>query len=162
MPIKQLWAPWRMEFIKGEKPGECVFCAALTQKEDRKNLVLHRADKAFIILNKYPYNNGHLMIVPNRHIADFAQLEDEELLAIAQLSRSAVKALTEAYKPEGFNLGMNLGQSAGAGIKDHLHLHVLPRWGGDTNFLPVIAETKSMHQHLEGSYDQLKPWMEKA
>lgn len=156
--MKQLWAPWRMEFLtdpKKGKPGGCVFCDLVAENEDEKNLILHRGEKVFVILNKYPYNNGHLMVIPYRHIADLTQVPDDEMNAIGQMSKHAVKALQETYKPEGFNLGMNLGASGGAGIKEHLHMHVVPRWVGDTNFLPVLADAKSMPQHLSASYDQL-------
>lgn len=163
MSLKQLWAPWRMEFLTGPKPKDvgCVFCTLPREEEDRKNLILYRAERIFVILNKYPYNNGHLMVVPHRHVSDFTSLTDEELLEMNRYAQHAVSALTETYRPDGYNLGMNLGQAAGAGIKDHLHLHVVPRWGGDTNFLPVIGETKAMPQHLLSSFDAMKPYFEK-
>lgn len=165
MSQKPLWAPWRMEFLTDPKsagtPGGCVFCSLLAEKEDRKNLILHRSEQAFVILNKFPYNNGHLMIVPNRHLADYAALTDGELTEMNRLSKHVVRSLTESYAPQGFNLGMNLGAAAGAGIRDHLHLHVVPRWVGDTNFMPVLAETKAMPQHLLASYDQLHGYFEK-
>jgi ATP adenylyltransferase len=153
-----------MEFLTDPKavakPGECVFCALLAEDSDRKNLILHRGEEAFVILNKYPYNNGHLMIVPNRHTADYASLTDKELDEMGRLSKHVVTALTKSYSPQGFNMGMNLGAAAGAGIREHLHLHVVPRWVGDTNFMPVIAETKAMPQHLMSSYDQLYSFFE--
>lgn len=159
MPIKQLWAPWRMDFIKDSKKTDgCVFCALIKEKEDRKNLILHRAENIFVILNKYPYNNGHLMIVPHKHTASLSDLSKDEASDLMDYGRLSVEILTKSYKPEGFNLGMNLGASAGAGIRDHLHLHVVPRWNGDTNFMPVTADTKSMPQHLETSFDQLAPF----
>lgn len=156
MPIKQLWAPWRMDFISDTKRKEgCVFCDLLKEKEDRKNLIVHRASRVFVILNKYPYNNGHLMVVPYTHTAQLADLKKEELADLMEYGKISVEILKRSYKPEGFNLGMNLGISGGAGIRDHLHLHIVPRWNGDTNFMPVIADTKSMPQHLEASFDQL-------
>lgn len=159
MAMKQLWAPWRMEFLKGPNPeGGCVFCAVLKQSADRDNLILHRGRKTFVILNKYPYSNGHLMVIPNEHTSDFTALDPETLQEMHVLAQHGLNALKEAYGPGGFNLGMNLGTAAGAGIKDHLHLHVVPRWVGDTNFLPVLAETKSMPQHLMESFDQLRPY----
>ena len=154
--MKQLWAPWRMEFIaEAPKHGDCVFCGLLRAGENEKTLILHRDSRVFAVLNKYPYNNGHLMVVPNAHVADFTQLEDDDLVALSRLAKASVRILKEVYKPEGFNLGMNLGTSAGAGIKDHLHLHIVPRWLGDTNFMPVLADTKSMPQHLSASYREL-------
>jgi ATP adenylyltransferase len=158
MSTKQLWAPWRMEFLKGPKQDECVFCTLPKQSDDRGNLIVHRGPQAFVILNKYPYCNGHLMVVPNRHTADYGALKAEELAAMNELSQHCVKALTGAYSPGGFNLGMNLGVAGGAGIKDHLHLHVVPRWVGDTNFLPVMSDTRSMPQYLLESYDALAPY----
>ena len=161
---KPLWAPWRMEFLTDPKAGkadECVFCSLPRESDDRKSLILYRGEMNFIILNKYPYNNGHLMIVPNRHLSDYTVLSPEEMMEMNRLAQHVVKALGESYKPQGFNMGMNLGAAAGAGIKDHLHLHVVPRWVGDTNFMPVLAETKAMPQHLLSSYDQLRGYFEK-
>jgi ATP adenylyltransferase len=158
MSQKQLWAPWRMDYlsdVRGEKKHDCVFCGLPAEQNDRENLIVYRGKQAFVILNRYPYNNGHVMVVPNRHLADYTALTDEELLEMGSLSRHTVAALKEAYKCEGYNIGMNLGIAGGAGIRDHLHLHVVPRWVGDTNFMPVIADTKSMPQHLLTSYDQI-------
>ncbi len=147
-----------MEFLKGPKEDGCVFCTRLNRSEDRDDLILHRGKLNFVILNKYPYCNGHLMVVPNRHTADFNSLTPAEATDMHVLAQHGVKALNEAFGPGGFNLGMNLGAAGGAGIRDHLHLHVVPRWVGDTNFLPVIAETRSMPQHLLDSYDTLAPY----
>jgi len=158
MSQKVLWAPWRMEFIAGaakHPPGSCVFCELPRLTNDRDNLILARGRSAFVILNRYPYNNGHLMIVPTRHTADWESLTAEEGLELHTLSQRAVRALRGAYSADGYNLGTNLGLAAGAGIKDHLHLHVVPRWIGDTNFLPVLAETKAMPQHLMTCYDTI-------
>ena len=157
MSVKHLWAPWRMEFLtdaKDKTPG-CVFCTLQREEDDRKSLILYRAERVFVILNKYPYNNGHLMIVPKMHVAQMELLPEEDLTEIAVYTKKTVAVLEKAYAPEGFNIGMNLGAAAGAGIKDHLHMHVVPRWNGDTNFMPVIGETKAMPQHLAASWDQL-------
>lgn len=154
--MKHLWAPWRMEFIEGEKPIGCVFCRVLTEKDDKTNLLLHRTEDAFVMLNKYPYNNGHLMVIPIIHSHDFSTLSKTVATQMMALTQESISVLTRAYRPEGFNVGMNLGAAAGAGIKDHLHLHIVPRWGGDTNFMPVLSETKAMPQHLSHSYDLLK------
>lgn len=155
---KQLWAPWRMEFIKADKKpgGGCIFCGLLLDNKDRENLILHRAERVFVILNKYPYNNGHLMVVPNKHTADMNELDEKTLGDLSVYSRHCISALKESYEPEGYNLGMNLGVAGGAGIREHLHMHILPRWVGDTNFMPVIADTKAMPQHLMTSFDSLK------
>jgi ATP adenylyltransferase len=157
MSTKQLWAPWRMEFLKATpKTDGCIFCTLPKAKDDKKSLIVFQADKVFVILNKYPYTNGHLMVVPYQHTADLSDLsaaETNEMWAYAQMASDALK---KEYKPEGFNIGMNIGKAAGAGIKEHLHLHVVPRWVGDTNFMPVLSDTKSMPEHLEASYDRLK------
>ena len=155
MGTTQLWAPWRMDFIKGDMPQGCVFCTLPQETDDRNNLIVARGQNAFVIMNKYPYNNGHLMIVPNLHLADFTQVPLDVLAEMNLLTQKALRALASAYRPEGYNMGMNLGHAAGAGIKDHLHLHIVPRWVGDTNFMPVVADTKSMPQHLQASYDQI-------
>jgi ATP adenylyltransferase len=163
--VEQLWAPWRMELIsKGERPAGCIFCELPRAKggrdADRENLVLGRTRNAFAILNKYPYNNGHLMVVPRRHTADLQALDAGEHQELSEMLRVALKLLGKAYGPQGANLGMNLGQAAGAGIADHLHWHVVPRWSGDTNFMPVIADTKVMIEHLRESWEKLRPLFE--
>jgi ATP adenylyltransferase len=157
--MEALWAPWRMEFILGEKPEGCIFCtfpAEQGAEADRKNLILARSARSFVILNKFPYNNGHLMVIPRRHTADFASLDAAESEDLHALLRRAVEALGQAYRPEGLNIGMNLGKCAGAGIADHLHYHVVPRWNGDTNFMPILGSTKVMVEHLDQSWTKLK------
>jgi ATP adenylyltransferase len=147
-----------MEFIAAaEKPAGCIFCVFPAEDRDRENLILHRGARAFVMLNKFPYNNGHLMIVPRAHAASLSALGAEDRAELDALLSRAVDVLGKAYAPEGFNVGMNLGKVAGAGIADHLHWHVVPRWNGDTNFMPVLAETKVMIEHLHASYDRLKP-----
>jgi ATP adenylyltransferase len=148
-----------MDFLGAEKPEGCIFClfpAETGEAADRRNLILARTAHSFAILNRYPYNNGHLMVIPRRHTAEFAALSDDELEDLHKLLRRAVQVLREAYHPEGFNIGMNLGVAAGAGIADHLHYHVVPRWGGDTNFMPVIGTTKVMVEHLDQSFETLQ------
>jgi ATP adenylyltransferase len=137
---KQLWAPWRLEYIKqaDEQPG-CVFCDAAAGDD---------GERAFVLLNKYPYSSGHLMVAPFRHVGEFAELADDEALEVHHLATQGLAALREAYGPEGFNLGWNLGRVAGAGVVDHIHLHVVPRWAGDTNFMPVLADVKVLPEHL--------------
>lgn len=158
--LKQLWAPWRMAFIKKQAPSntDCVFCTLPQQNSDSGNLILYRASHAFVIMNKFPYNNGHLMVIPFKHTADFLSLNQVEKSELMDLLQHCTQALTKAYRPEGFNIGMNLGAAGGAGIREHLHFHVVPRWLGDTNFMPVLADTKSMPQHLSESYQQLEPY----
>ena len=145
---KQLWAPWRLEYIKqaDEQPG-CVFCDA-SAGDDEERLVVHRGEHAFVLLNKFPYSSGHLMVAPYRHVGELAGLTDEEALEVHRLAVQSVAALGEVYGPEGHNLGWNLGRVAGAGVVDHIHLHVVPRWAGDTNFMPVLADVKVLPEHL--------------
>jgi ATP adenylyltransferase len=157
-----LWAPWRGEFINAEKRADCIFCAFPSESKDRENLILAKTAKSFAILNKFPYNNGHLMVIPRRHTADFGSLSPEESADLHQLLQLSIRVLEQAYKPNGFNLGMNLGHVAGAGIADHLHYHVVPRWSGDTNFMPVIGQAKVMIEHLQSSYEKLQPLYQKA
>lgn len=145
---KQLWAPWRLEYIQqaDEQPG-CVFCTAAAG-DDEDTLVVHRGDGAFALLNKFPYASGHLMVAPSRHVGEYAQLTAGEAAEIHRLTVAALGALREAFAPHGHNLGWNLGRVAGAGIVDHVHQHVVPRWEGDTNFMPVLADLKVMPEHL--------------
>jgi len=155
--MKKLWAPWRMKYIESfDKVKECVFCKALREDDDEKNLVLYRDTHSFIIMNKYPYNNGHLMIAPNRHVGDITSLSEEEVLSMFRCLKIAISAIRDSMKPDGFNVGINVGRAAGAGIEDHVHMHVLPRWLGDTNFMPVIADTKVISEALEDTYRKLK------
>ena len=153
--MERLWAPWRLEYIKSadELPG-CVFCNALAG-EDEEMLVVHRGERAFVLLNKYPYVSGHLMVAPVRHVGEYGELSDEETVEIHRLVRSAIEALAGLYQPQGYNLGWNLGRVAGAGVVDHVHLHVVPRWGGDTNFMPVVARTRVLPQLLSDTRELL-------
>jgi len=163
--MDHLWAPWRREFIDAPKEEGCIFCrfpAETGRDADRKNLVLGRTARSFAILNRFPYNNGHLMVVPRRHTADFAGLAPEELDDLHRLLQLSVRVVGEVYRPGGANLGMNLGRDAGAGIEGHLHWHLVPRWRGDTNFMPVVAESKVMIETLHQSWDALHPRFEAA
>jgi ATP adenylyltransferase len=146
---KQLWAPWRLEYVgsAGEQQG-CFFCAAL-DGSDEDGLVVRRGQRAFALLNRFPYSSGHLMVAPVSHTGEFAALADDEALELHTLASQGLSALTEAYGPDGFNLGWNLGRVAGAGVLDHVHLHVVPRWSGDTNFMPVLADVKVLPEHLQ-------------
>jgi ATP adenylyltransferase len=145
---EQLWAPWRLEYIKrADEETGCVFCRAASL-EDEEGLVVHRGEHAFVLMNKFPYSSGHLMVASYRHVGEFAELTDEEALEVHRLAASGIAALAEVYGPQGYNLGWNLGRIAGAGIVDHVHLHVVPRWAGDTNFMPVLADIKVLPEHL--------------
>jgi ATP adenylyltransferase len=147
-----------MEYIGRGEEDRCIFCSLPADGDRlRENLVLARGRHAYVILNKYPYNNGHLLVVPFRHIAEYPALTDEEHAEMAHLAARSVEALRAEYEPDGFNLGMNLGRAGGAGIAGHLHQHVVPRWSGDTNFLPVIGSTKSLPEHVLRTWDRLRP-----
>jgi ATP adenylyltransferase len=152
---RPLWAPWRIEYITGPKGGDCIFCAAAASEDDAASLIVERGRSCFTMLNAYPYAPGHVMTVPNRHLSQLEDLVADELLELMQLARRAVAALTDVMSPAGFNVGLNLGAVAGAGIVDHLHLHVVPRWQGDTNFMPVLADTHVLPQALDAARDEL-------
>ena len=152
---KPLWAPWRLEYIQQADEQEgCIFCLA-AGGDDEASLVVHRGDAAFVLLNRFPYSSGHLMVAPLRHVGDFGELTDEEALEIHRLAERGIAALAETYAPQGYNLGWNLGRIAGAGVLDHVHLHVVPRWAGDTNFMPVLADVKVMPEFLAATREKL-------
>ena len=155
--MNQLWAPWRMDLIeKGPAKGACIFCDLPKATDDRENLILGRTRNAFAILNKFPYHNGHLMVVPRVHTGELGKLSREEYAELDEALRAAVRLVGAAYKAQGYNVGMNLGQVAGAGIAEHLHWHVVPRWDGDTNFMPIVADVKVIVQSLDALYDLLR------
>jgi ATP adenylyltransferase len=153
--VKHLWAPWRIQYIKGAPPEGCVFCVLPTEGRDRDHRIVYRGQRVFVILNTFPYNSGHLMVVPYRHVADLGALQDDEALELVHLTTAAIEAITGTYGAEGFNVGVNLGRAAGAGIVDHVHLHVVPRWVGDTNFMPVLGEVKVLPEDLSVTHDRL-------
>jgi len=154
--VQQIWAPWRSVYIgKQEREEECIFCEKLNSDRDEENYLLLRAKKTFVLLNLYPYNNGHLLIAPKRHIGELEELKEEEILEIFLVTRKMVKAL-KSFNPEGFNIGVNLGRVAGAGIPGHFHVHIVPRWNGDTNFMPVLGDAKVISESLEVTYQKLK------
>lgn len=156
--MERLWAPWRMEYIdgNGSAGSDCIFCLRDRAAEDEARLVVCRGEQSCVLMNRYPYNNGHLMIAPYRHTVSLASLSPEEVLELHRLTVRAQAALTAVMAPHGFNLGLNLGRDAGAGIVDHLHLHLVPRWQGDTNFMPVLAEVRTIPQHLATSWRRLR------
>jgi ATP adenylyltransferase len=155
--MDHLWSPWRLAYIVGEKPASgCVFCTALTDP-DAAPLLVFRGSTCFVILNLFPYNNGHLMVIPNRHIATLAQATGDELHELIGLTRLAEVALTEVYAPHGLNMGINLGKPAGAGVLDHVHMHVVPRWNGDTNFMTVVGRTRVLAEELSETAEKLRP-----
>ena len=152
-----LWAPWRMDYISNPKKEKDIFIKKAKSKDDRENLVLFRGNNVFVVMNLYPYNNGHLMIVPFEKYDDMTDLDDEILFEIISTSKKCMKILTNKFQCQGFNFGLNMGKAAGAGIDDHLHFHVVPRWSGDSNFMPVIGHTKIIMENLFDTYDKLKP-----
>jgi ATP adenylyltransferase len=163
--MQPLWAPWRMEYIleANDQPVDvCVFCSLPRAQADRDNLILWRGRRVFVILNKFPYNPGHLMVVPYTHTAQLDGLVPDELIDLMLELRRALRCLQQAMQPDGYNVGINLGRAAGAGIPGHLHYHVVPRWDGDQNFMPIIAETKVIPQHLVRTYDQIAPFFQEA
>ena len=163
--MERLWSPWRLAYVTGASAGEggCIFCGAIGPGADpaREALVLVRGRLAFVVLNLYPYNNGHLMIAPNRHIASLGAATADELSEMMRFTRDAEAALTEAYRPEGINVGINLGRPAGAGIVDHIHIHAVPRWAGDTNFMAVVGNTRVLPEDMGSTAKRLKPLFEK-
>jgi ATP adenylyltransferase len=155
----RIWAPWRLAYVKDASKDieeECIFCAKPAEEDDATNLIVHRGERCFVILNLFPYTNGHLMVAPYEHIGRIQDLPAETVTEMMALAQRAMSRLEDVYDPHGYNVGFNQGRVAGAGVEHHIHLHVVPRWGGDTNFMPVIADTKVMPQTLEQSYEALK------
>ena len=154
--MKQIWAPWRLTYILDGNTDECIFCVKPKEDADRDNLILFRGEHAFVIMNLYPYGNGHLMVVPFEHANELDGLSQDTLLSLMLLTRKAENVLRKVLQAQGFNIGINLGKAAGAGIDDHLHIHIVPRWTGDTNFMPVVSGTKIISQSLDSLYEKLK------
>jgi len=155
--MDHLWSPWRMKYIRSNRSSKgCVFCSALKSKDDEKHLVVHRGQHAFVILNKFPYTSGHLMVVPNVHIDAFDKMETDTCAEVMLLIRRSMNAINTVYKPDGYNMGANLGSSAGAGITDHIHFHIVPRWEGDTNYMTAIGQTRVLPEDLCETYERLR------
>jgi len=159
--MKQLWAPWRMDYILSEKSNACIFCLTTPAKHSKKKLLLYSGKHSLVMLNKYPYTNCHLLVAPRKHTDSLSALTREASQDLFSTLQKSVSLLTEAIKAEGFNIGMNLGRIAGAGIADHLHFHIVPRWCGDTNFMPIVAESMVMPEHLNKAYERLVPFFKK-
>jgi len=153
--MEKLWAPWRVEYIRNPGAG-CFFCDGLRSKDDKKVFIVERGTKAFTIMNRFPYNNGHIMIAPVRHVGQIEQLDDEEILAVHRLMSRVLRALDYSMKPQGYNIGVNQGRVSGAGVVDHVHFHVVPRWQGDTNFMPILSETKVISEALMKTYEKIR------
>ncbi len=152
-----LWAPWRMDYILGPKPDACVFCVPKTEEEDRERLILARGKRCFVIMNKFPYNSGHLMVTPYRHVSCVTELDADEASECMRAIQFCVAAMQKAFRPQGVNVGLNLGEAAGAGIAAHLHFQLVPRWNGDASFMAVFGETRVAPELLRSTYDRIKP-----
>ena len=155
MANDRIWAPWRLEYIKGEKTNECIFCSKPEDGDDRGALVVHRGERCFVMLNAFPYTSGHVMVAPYAHGARLDELEPETAAEMMALAQRSIRVLDATYGPEGYNVGANLGAVAGAGVEDHVHLHVVPRWKGDTNFMPVLGDVHVLPQSLEESWETI-------
>ena len=153
--MRRIWAGWRMKYILGDKPNGCVFCQALQGTDDAANHVLYRGDRASLMLNRYPYINGHMLVVPYAHKGDLVDLDAHSLSEMMLLTTKGLRLLRSAMSPHGFNVGLNLGQAAGAGIQDHVHIHVVPRWENDTNFMPVLGDVRVIPEWLDDTYTNL-------
>ncbi|MDQ6671811.1 MAG: HIT domain-containing protein [Chloroflexota bacterium] len=161
--MERLWTPWRRAFVEGataDADSTCFLCSKPGEHDDRANLILWRGERAYVLLNLYPYNSGHLLIAPYAHAGDLATLDSSVAQELMALTQRSVVVLQQEYRPEGFNVGMNLGKPAGAGVPDHLHVHVVPRWNGDTNFMPIVAATKVLPEALDQTYARLAPLFE--
>lgn len=158
--MKRLWAPWRIEYILGPKPDECVFCIKDIKGEDEKRLILWRGKNCFVIMNKYPYSSGHIMVTPYRHVYSLDELNEEELTEMMLVMSKCVTILKKVFNPHGINVGLNIGEAAGAGIEEHLHFHLVPRWTGDHSFMALFSETMVIPEHLLETYKKLKPFFE--
>lgn len=156
MTDKMIWAPWRSEFVLSKKEKGCIFCNRLKMKDTIKNLIIYRGEKVFVILNKFPYNTGHALIVPKRHVGQIEKLSKKESIEFFELTQKTVSIIKKILKPNSLNLGMNIGRSSGAGIPGHVHMHVVPRWQGDTNFMPVVGKTHVVSVPLEPVYKILR------
>lgn len=153
--MEQIWAPWRIKYIEDPKPVGCIFCTKPAEGNDTANYIVWRGERAFVMLNSYPYNNGHLMVAPYIHVGELEDLEQGVLSEVMSLCQDSVRVLKSTLHPEGLNIGLNLGAVAGAGVKDHLHVHVVPRWAGDTNFMPVLTDVRVIPQALEHTHEIL-------
>ncbi len=159
--MENLWAPWRMEYILGKREPYCIFCPEGDGHTDEERLILHRGPLVMVMMNKFPYNNGHLLVAPWRHVAGLDELSEEETTAIMQWVKLTTQILKRIMHPNGFNVGLNLGKAAGAGVESHIHFHVVPRWQGDTNFLTVFGDVRSIPEHLKQTYEKLLPHFKK-
>lgn len=154
--MKRLWTPWRMEYIQSSKQDGCVFCQVLEQEDGPDNMIVFRGKTAFVMLNAYPYTSGHIMVLPYIHVRNLTDLDPETRAEMIELTTKGTQVLEKVYQAEGFNVGINLGEAAGAGIKEHIHLHIVPRWAGDTNFMAAVGETRMLPEELHETYRRIK------
>jgi ATP adenylyltransferase len=156
--MENLWAPWRMEYILGPRADECVFCIGENQAEDERRHVLYRSRNCFVIMNKYPYCNGHIMVAPYAHLADMSELPEETAVDMMLMVKFSAGILKRHFHAQGMNIGMNIGEAAGAGVREHMHCHLVPRWNGDSNFMAVLADVRTIPQHMTETYAALRPY----
>ena len=159
--MQNLWAPWRMDYILGDRPKGCIFCPEGNGESDEERLLLYRGDRSMVVMNRFPYNNGHLLVAPWKHTSSLDGLKDEELFDLVRTVRWSTAVLRETMSPDAFNLGLNLGTVAGAGVEAHVHFHIVPRWNGDTSFMTVLAEVRVVPEHLQRTYEKLLPYFDK-
>lgn len=160
--MKHIWSPWRMEYIESSKETECIFCLAQGREDNAENLIAFRGKRAYVILNRYPYTSGHLMVVPFDHQPNLEELDPETRAEMMELTTRCMSVLRKIYHPEAFNMGANIGEPAGAGIKSHVHIHIVPRWGGDTNFMTVVGEVRVLPEALETTYERVRKAFQEA
>jgi ATP adenylyltransferase len=161
--MKVVWAPWRMEYVGSDQAGEgCIFCPGNDRTQDEKRLILCRGEWSIVLMNKFPYSNGHLLIAPLRHSSSFDSLSPDEKLDLFNMAERSMSVLKEVMNPAGFNIGMNLGKVAGAGVEDHMHFHIVPRWSGDTNYMTVLGEVRIIPEHIQATYERLLPFFKKC
>jgi ATP adenylyltransferase len=161
LSMKVLWAPWRMEYILSEKEGDCIFCPGKDRAGDEERLILYVGSLTMVIMNRFPYNNGHLLVAPIRHIPDLEQLSGEEMLDLLTMVRTSTEVLKKVMNPEGFNVGLNLGRVAGAGVEEHMHFHIVPRWNGDTNLMTVLGDVRVIPEHIRDTYQHLRSYFDR-
>ncbi len=159
--MQNLWAPWRIEYILGKKDNHCIFCPEGHGQTDEERLILYRGEIVMVMMNKFPYNNGHLLVAPWRHVSRLDELADEEDRDLMLWLKKSTRILQKVMRPDGFNVGLNLGREAGAGFEEHLHFHIVPRWRGDTNFMAVMADVRSIPEHIRQTYSKLSPHFRK-
>jgi ATP adenylyltransferase len=161
--MKVIWAPWRMEYVGSDQASEgCIFCPADEPTQDEKRLILYRGEWSIVLMNRFPYSNGHLLIAPLRHISSFDSLSPDEKLDLLNMMERSMSVLKEVMNPGGFNIGMNLGKVAGAGVEDHMHFHIVPRWNGDTNYMTVLGEVRIIPEHIRATYEKLLPFFKQS